>query len=943
MSKVQVLRLFVSQRLTAATEEIFELFEKTATEYEEQLCRFKEENEQLRKLLDSEFSPEVRLHQAVYRIRIELLSTDDQQLMVRTEEVPSEQQERSSSLNQEDPPEPPHIKEEEEELWSSQEGEQLQGLEEVDVSSLTSTPVPVKTENDAGEKPQSSQLHEDQTEESRDREHLKTEADGEDCGGSEADRSSNSDSHLQPVTPDETSHLSGSESDERRRDLEGVMDPQSGFNPLQNKEAQISELEPSAEKTSVSSSECATSFAQMNHLEKQERVKPFSCSVCGKRYSHKNNLSAHMTRHSKGHRFSCSVCKKSFPWRGELMRHMRIHTGENPIISGRRLTEKPNMYTHLQGHSGEQLTCTCSVCKASFPCRSSLDVHMRTHTGEKPFGCSLCGKRFTQNGNLKRHMAVHTGEKPFSCSVCGKRFPSKQDLKRHWTVHTGQKLFSCSVCDKRFAWHQSLRKHSCPGVVLFAVNFVKMSKVKTLRCFVKQRLTAAAEEIFELFEKTISEYEEQLCHLKEENERQHKLLEAVFKPEVRLHSPDVEQLTVIKEEVPEQQERSSSLNQEDQTEPPNIKEEQEEMWTDEDGEQLQEPEDADIIQFTFTPVPVKSEDDDEEKPQSSELHEDQTEESREGEHLKSEADGEDCGGIEPARNLNLDRFLTPTSQHIISNSNDAKMNDRCFDRVVTSNPLSGLNCLQTIDEPLSDLECKTGKTSINSSECATSFGPNGKQREQSRSQVEVKPFRCSICGKRFSDKSSLINHVSIHSEQKRFSCSVCKKRFHWKKDILTHMRTHTGEKPYSCSYCGSGFTQSSHLVAHLKVHTGEKPFTCLVCRASFSIKKSLVEHMRIHTGEKPFDCSVCGKRFAQKGHMRRHLTVHTGERPFICSVCGKGFAQNVSLKKHLTVHTGEKPFKCNVCDKTFTRLEYVKKHKCVGESSRNNQSCRDDC
>ena len=44
----------------------------------------------------------------------------------------------------------------------------------------------------------------------------------------------------------------------------------------------------------------------------------------------------------------------------------------------------------------------------------------------------------------------------------------------------------------------------------------------------KQRLTAAAEEIFELFERTIAEYEEELC-------RQRKLLDAVLKPQVQLH------------------------------------------------------------------------------------------------------------------------------------------------------------------------------------------------------------------------------------------------------------------------------------------------------------------------------------------------------------------------------------------------------------------------
>ncbi|KAI9523176.1 hypothetical protein NQZ68_030524, partial [Dissostichus eleginoides] len=64
MSKVDMLRLVVSERLTAAALEIFGLFERTVAEYEEQLCRSKEENERHRKLLDAVLKPEVRLHRA---------------------------------------------------------------------------------------------------------------------------------------------------------------------------------------------------------------------------------------------------------------------------------------------------------------------------------------------------------------------------------------------------------------------------------------------------------------------------------------------------------------------------------------------------------------------------------------------------------------------------------------------------------------------------------------------------------------------------------------------------------------------------------------------------------------------------------------------------------------------------------------------------------------
>ncbi|TDH09803.1 hypothetical protein EPR50_G00092530 [Perca flavescens] len=65
-----------------------------------------------------------------------------------------------------------------------------------------------------------------------------------------------------------------------------------------------------------------------------------------------------------------------------------------------------------------------------------------------------------------------------------------------------------------------------------------MTKVQMLRSLVEQRLTAAAEEIFGLFERTIAEYEEELCRSKEKNERQQKLLDAVFNPQLRLHRAD---------------------------------------------------------------------------------------------------------------------------------------------------------------------------------------------------------------------------------------------------------------------------------------------------------------------------------------------------------------------------------------------------------------------
>ncbi|CAB1419913.1 unnamed protein product [Pleuronectes platessa] len=174
------------------------------------------------------------------------------------------------------------------------------------------------------------------------------------------------------------------------------------------------------------------------------------------------------------------------------------------------------------------------------------------------------------------------------------------------------------------------------------------ARVPALRAMLTERLTAAEEEILAVLEDTLAEYEDRVERSEREICRQRRLLDAVMKPVVQLHRAvclaDVQQLMVIKEEVPPEQQQWSPLVDQEDPEPPHIKEEQEEPWTTQDGQQLQGLEEADI-KFTLTPVDVKSE---EEKLKSSKLHPSETKESR-----------ADCGGPEPARNSDPDGRLQP--------------------------------------------------------------------------------------------------------------------------------------------------------------------------------------------------------------------------------------------------------------------------------------------
>lgn len=58
-------------------------------------------------------------------------------------------------------------------------------------------------------------------------------------------------------------------------------------------------------------------------------------------------------------------------------------------------------------------------------------------SAQKKHKCKVCDKRFTRPSSLQTHMYSHTGEKPFGCEVdgCGRRFSVVSNLRRHKKVH----------------------------------------------------------------------------------------------------------------------------------------------------------------------------------------------------------------------------------------------------------------------------------------------------------------------------------------------------------------------------------------------------------------------------------------------------------------------------------------------------------------------------
>ncbi|XP_038827192.1 chorion transcription factor Cf2-like [Salvelinus namaycush] len=334
-----------------------------------------------------------------------------------------------------------------------------------------------------------------------------------------------------------------------------------------------------------------------------------------------------------------------------------------------------------------------------------------------------------------------------------------------------------------------------------------MSKIQLLNVFLRERLIAAAVEIFGVVENTIVEYQEEISRSKEESKRLQKLLDLVVKPQIKLHRAEPRQHVSEEEEM-----RGLSLRQES-SEPAQSTVEQD-FRTRLVEEQLQGPEShSHNIEFVFTPPCVKSGFD--QDPWPSHLFKTQIVEDNEinnlsstlVEHMKTEPDGEGYG--------------VPTS-------------DPQFLVAVNA------HCSAAPSENMTPLPRKTKR--------GRPFRHIGTLSEFMKRRASYERFRCHVCGKGFPARKGLGDHMTTHTGERPHSCHLCGKGFKVKSHLNEHIRVHTGEKPFVCPVCGKAFRQDAHMKGHLRRTHKENPYRCHDCGESFSQMGELQVHRTVACG-----------------------------------------------------------------------------------------------
>lgn len=203
--------------------------------------------------------------------------------------------------------------------------------------------------------------------------------------------------------------------------------------------------------------ECGTAVSKKKlarHLSAIHNIEVWDCKSCHDIFPSHCEAKRHFVKYHRPDMHLCSFCGVGFPSEHGLRAHSYFHTLFNCPCGA--IFENGRCYKyHISNCKPEkhkiEPNFECDYCGVVYDRKPSLRIHIiQKHLNVLPFVCQTCGKRASTLGHLRSHEKTHESERELLQCHCGAKFRTDLGYKLHMRIHSGYKPYKCTQCDESF-------------------------------------------------------------------------------------------------------------------------------------------------------------------------------------------------------------------------------------------------------------------------------------------------------------------------------------------------------------------------------------------------------------------------------------------------------------------------------------------------------------